>query len=73
MTISERRNAVAFETFNQDGFKLFNFISLLIAQIAQEFSLSFSILHKSSFREIPNILRGTKPKKRTPLGQSLPF
>ena len=28
MTLSERRNVVAFETFNQDGFKLFNFIAM---------------------------------------------
>ena len=28
MTLSERRNVVAFETFNQDVFKLFNFIAM---------------------------------------------
>ena len=28
MTLGERRNVVPFETFNQDGFKLFNFIAM---------------------------------------------
>ena len=28
MTLSERRNVVAFETFDQEDFKLFNFFAM---------------------------------------------